>query len=103
MPFLQDQKTALKSEWLEKGWFPRAYSALGKSLGKENIYLEPQVWALLSDGLLDQNQKELLVQNIDTLLRKPSDLGMMISSATSGSPTCEPGEAEAGGIWFAIN
>ncbi len=101
--FYNKQKIALKKEWLDTGWFPRAYSALGQELGKDNIYLEPQVWALLSEGILDEAQTNLLIENIDDMLRKPSALGMMISSSIEGSPTCEPGEAEAGGIWFAIN
>jgi len=96
-------KTALQKQWLKSGWFPRAYSALGKSFGKKEIYLEPQVWALLSNGLLTPDQQSLLVKNIDRKLRQPSKLGMLISDATKGALFAKPGEQERGGIWFAIN
>ena len=96
-------QTALQKEWLDSGWFPRAYSALGKSFGKKEIYLEPQVFALLSDGLLTPEQQGLLLKNIDWKLRRPSKLGMLISDATKGALFAKPGEQERGGIWFAIN
>jgi len=101
--FYSQLKSALQKHWLGSGWFPRAYSALGKTLGKKNIYLEPQVWALLCPDLLSQEQKKILIQNLDQKLKNPSQLGMMISSATTGSLTTRSGEQEKGGIWFAIN
>ena len=101
--FLAGQRTALSKQWLASGWFARAYSALGKSFGRKEMYLEPQVWALLSDVVMTRVQQEQLVKNIDEKLRKPSKLGMMVSNATQGSMFAHPGEQERGGIWFAIN
>jgi len=96
-------ESAIQKQWLKSGWFPRAYSALGRKVGIKDIYLEPQVWALLSSGVLSPEQRKQLVDNINTKLRKPSDAGMLISSSTGGSATTKPGEQEKGGIWFAIN
>jgi len=101
--FYERVKTALQKQWLAQGWFPRAYSALGKSFGAKEIFLEPQVWALLSDNLLSRDQQELLLKNIDQKLRQPGKLGMMISSDVKGSLFARPGTQERGGIWFAIN
>lgn len=101
--FHRGLKSALQKQWLPAGWLPRAYSALGKSFGKKEMYLEPQVWALLSDDLLSQDQRIQLLDNIEAKLRKPSRLGMLISNATRGALFARPGEQERGGIWFAIN
>ena len=101
--FYDRVKIGLQKQWLSQGWFPRAYSALGKSFGTREIFLEPQVWALLSDNLLSADQQDLLLKNIDRKLRQPSKLGMMISSDVKGSLFAKPGTQERGGIWFAIN
>ncbi len=101
--FYKKVKAGLQKQWLAQGWYPRAYSALGKSFGRKDIFLEPQVWALLSDNLMSKDQQDLLLNNIEEKLRKPSKLGMLISSDTKGSLFAKPGEQERGGIWFAIN
>jgi len=101
--FYSKLKDSLQKQWLDSGWFPRAYSALGKSFGKKEIFLEPQIWALLSEDLLTGAQQNLLMKNIQDKLRSPSKLGMLISSDTKGSLFAKPGEQERGGIWFAMN
>lgn len=100
--FLETMRSALPSAWHDDHLI-RAYSGLGRPFGKDEMYLEPQVWALLAGDVLTPEQESILVEAIDKRLRKPSSLGMMISTSTSGSLTTRPGEQEEGGVWFAIN
>lgn len=94
---------ALKAQWREQGWLNRAYSGLGNELGDSELYLEPQIWALLAGNVLNEEQTQRLINNMRTALMNPSALGMLISNKYDGSKTTRPGEQEQGGIWFAMN
>ncbi len=94
---------SLKKQWREPGWLNRAYSGFGREFGREDLFLEPQIWALLCDDVLTGGQARTLVRNIRLRLMEPSSLGMMLSTRTGGSKTTRPGEQEEGGIWFAMN
>jgi hypothetical protein len=100
--YLEKMRAALSSAWRDDHLI-RAYSGLGRPFGMEETYLEPQAWALLAEGSLSPERERVLVDTVVTRLKKPSALGMMISTSTSGSATTRPGEQEEGGIWFAIN
>jgi Glycosyl hydrolase 36 superfamily, catalytic domain len=101
--FDQDMRNALKDAWY-KDHLIRSYSGLGKAFGKDDkIFLEPQAWALLEDNVLSNEQEKILVETLKNILIDPSDLGMLISTSTTGSLTTRVGEQEEGGIWFAIN
>lgn len=81
----------------------RSYSGLGKVFGDTEIWLEPQVWALLAEGTLAPEREALLVREIVARLKQPSELGLLISSSSEASLTTRPGEQESGGVWFAVN
>jgi len=100
--YLAGMRAALDEAWRDDH-FIRSYSGLGRVFGDEDIYLEPQAWALLAGDVLPPEQEKILVETVVARLKKPSALGMMISTSTSGSMTTRPGEQEEGGIWFAIN
>jgi len=100
--FLARMREALDSAWTGEH-LVRAYSGLGRPFGEDEMYLEPQAWALLEPGILPPEREEALIEKIRTELIEPSEIGMMISTSTSGSVTTRPGEQEEGGIWFAIN
>jgi hypothetical protein len=100
--FLEKMRKVLPEAWHEDHLI-RSYSGTGDPYGKEEMYLEPQVWALLAGDVLGKERTDILLEAIQTKLREPSSLGMLISTSTSGSLTTRPGEQEEGGIWFAIN
>ncbi len=100
--FLVKLRAALDSAWTGTH-FTRAYSGFGKPFGQDETYLEPQVWALLAGDVLGPERERKLLDNLRANLMGPSELGMMISTSTSGSLTTRPGEQEEGGIWLAIN
>jgi len=93
---------ALQAQWRGR-YFNRAYSALGREYGAENIHLESQVWPLLSGKVLSEEQTAALLGEIKTKLIDPSALGMTISSTLEGKMFTKPGEQEEGGIWAAMN
>ncbi len=94
---------ALRAQWKKQGWLNRACSGLGREYGVSELWLEPQVYALMAGDILNEAQARALVTNIRELLMEPSALGMMISSGRKGSSTTRAGEQEGGGIWYAMN
>jgi hypothetical protein len=94
---------ALVEQWTEPGWLIRSYSGRGVPFGKDELFLEPQVWALMAGDVLTDEQARKLIDNIRERLIDPSALGMMISDMKTGSKTTRPGEQEEGGIWYAMN
>jgi hypothetical protein len=98
-----DLTEALKAQWTDPGWLIRSYSGRGVPFGKDHLFLEPQIWALMADGVLTDEQAHTLINNIKARLMEPSVLGMMISDLETGSRTTRPGQQEEGGIWFAMN
>jgi hypothetical protein len=94
---------ALREQWTDRGWFIRAYSGRGVPFGEDELFLEPQIWALMADGVLTDERAHTLIANITRRLIEPSPLGMMVSDMRTGSKTTRPGEQEEGGIWFAMN
>jgi hypothetical protein len=96
-------KTALRAQWTEPGWLIRSRSGRGVPFGDDELFLEPQIWALMADDVLTGEQARTLIGNVRKRLIEPSALGMMVSDMRTGSPTTRPGEQEQGGIWFAMN
>lgn len=93
---------ALRAQWRGR-YFNRAYSALGKEYGAENIHLEAQIWPLLAGEVLTEEQTRVLLEELKAKLIDPSVLGMTISSTLAGKMFTKPGEQEEGGIWPAMN
>ncbi len=109
----------LRDEWMERGWYSRAYRGLDP-IGVGAIYLEPQPWGVLAGGP-DPEQAGTLVANIERLLQgvgAPPELGGPTKIGTSQSPSEDDplvtetdtvdgvGDNNAvfvGGTWYALN
>lgn len=96
------QRQAVRHQWNGR-WFRRAW--LGKELGwngEDQLWLEPQPWALLS-GCATPEQATTLVRNIDKMSRKPSPIGALLQSPADPTMKDAPGTGTNGGIFAAIN
>jgi len=88
-------------------WFQRAWlgSELGW-LGDEELWLEPQPWAIIG-GAASGVMAETLLKNIEDLLRKPSRIGAMLYSKGLARMEKEGGVQAGvltnGGVWPSIN
>jgi hypothetical protein len=96
------QRNSVRNQWTGK-WFSRAWLTedLGW-IGEEQLWLEPQPWAIIGD-VLNREQKKALLQSIDHLLRKSSKIGARILSRGLDKHRRNVGEGTNGGIWPAIN
>ncbi|MHA1728246.1 MAG: GH36-type glycosyl hydrolase domain-containing protein [Promethearchaeota archaeon] len=98
----ENQRLAVIKQWNGK-WFKRAWltEELGW-IGDDEIWLEPQPWAIIS-GATDREQTKTLLQNIDEKLRKPSPIGVMIRDNLDEKVPGDPGMGTNAGIWPSIN
>jgi len=99
--YFNNQRKAVKSQWMGK-WFRRAWltEELGW-IGEDQMWLEPQPWAILGDAVNDK-QKEILIQSIDKLVRQPSKIGARLHSKGLESIR-NIGDGTNAGIWPSIN
>ncbi|MBC7091930.1 MAG: hypothetical protein H5T50_08520, partial [Nitrososphaeria archaeon] len=100
--FAEDLKNAAIKQWTGK-WFKRAW--LSEKLGwvgEDRLWLEPQPWAIISE-IVDKEMLDVLVKNIEELVRKPSPIGATLLSECIKSTKSLPGVATNGGIWYSIN
>lgn len=75
----EEHRQAVRNLWTGR-WFPRAW--LGPRLGWlgiDNIWLEPQPWAIIG-GAASSKQNRILVRMIDKYLRRPSRIGATLWS-----------------------
>ena len=96
------QREAVRRQWTGR-WFRRAW--LGRDLGwcgKEQLWLEPQPWALLG-GCATDEQARNLIRSIDEMSRRPSPIGALLQSPADPTMKDEPGTGTNGGIFAAIN
>lgn len=92
---LADELTALATtlraevaeEWAGQ-WFRRAWFDVEEPYGDEHLDLEAQVWALIGDTFVNDEQREALVDSISTRLDEPSAMGAPL--------------VEGGQVWHAI-
>jgi len=101
LKFSNGQREAVQAQWVGN-WLRRAWLTedLGW-IGEDQMWLEPQPWAIIGDAL-NQEEKDLLIKSINTLVRKPSKIGAMILS--KGLKTIRRlGEGTNAGIWPSIN
>jgi hypothetical protein len=99
------QRQAVRAQWSGR-WFRRVWlnAQLGW-LGEEQVWLEPQPWAILG-GAATPEQSKVLVEAIDGLLRKPSPIGALYQNKgfakthMLGSPI---GSSVNAGIWPSLN
>jgi hypothetical protein len=96
------QRQAVRKQWNGR-WFRRAW--LGKDLGwtgQQQLWLEPQPWALLG-GCATPEQTTELVRNIDLMCRRPSPIGALLESPADVTMKDRAGTGTNGGIFAAIN
>ena len=70
-------------------------------VGEDQMWLEPQPWAIIGNAL-EQDQKLILIKNIDELVRKPSKIGARLHSKGIDSIRGK-GQGVNAGIWPSIN
>jgi hypothetical protein len=103
--YAADQQKAVSEQWNGK-WFKRAFLSdkLGW-IGDDILWLEPQPWTIISN-IASDDQKKILTDQIDKLLRGPCLIGAKLLSkpaneVTNGTRTA--GILTNGGVWPSIN
>ena len=72
----ENQRQAVRAQWAGH-WFRRAWLTQEAGwLGDEQMWLEPQSWAIIG-GAATPEQVKVLVPTLDDLLRRPSPIGAM--------------------------
>ncbi|MHA1937962.1 MAG: GH36-type glycosyl hydrolase domain-containing protein [Candidatus Thorarchaeota archaeon] len=96
------QKEAVREQWTGK-WFRRAWLSdnLGW-VGEDNLWLEPQPWAIIGGGATPE-QAKALAQSIDANVRKPSKTGANIHGRPDAKMAGDDGIGANAGIWPSIN
>src|SRR5271157_307261 len=96
------QRDAVRAQWAGK-WFRRAWlSNELQWLGEEDLWLEPQPWAIIG-GAATAEQADVLVEVINQELRQPSPIGATLLNNAIKKASEAPGMGTAGGIWPSIN
>ena len=96
------QRQAVRAQWAGR-WFRRAWLPTNQDwIGNEQIWLEPQPWAIIG-GAATPPQTHELVRAIDELVRKPSPIGAMLQSKGIKLEGLEPGNFANAGVWPSIN
>jgi hypothetical protein len=98
----QSQREALRTQWAGR-WFRRAW--LGPHLGwlgDDQIWLEPQPWAIIGGAATPEQSAELL-KSMNELVRGPSPIGAMIQSKGTPAMNSPVWTMENGGVWPSIN
>ncbi len=105
--FAARQRDAVRAQWAGK-WFKRLWFGPAAGwVGEERLWLEPQPWAIVGRCATPEQQKQL-VAAMNELLRKPSRIGAKQVGNPPGVkpvdwPGFQPGEAENGGVWAALD
>jgi hypothetical protein len=96
------QRRAVCAQWTGK-WFRRAWLSdnLGW-VGEDNLWLEPQPWAIIGRSA-SLDQAKVLVQSIDTNVRQPSKTGANIHGRPDDKMAGDDGIGANAGIWPSIN
>jgi hypothetical protein len=96
------QKKAVREQWTGK-WFRRAW--LSESLGwvgEDNLWLEPQPWAIIG-GAVEPDIAKVLAQSLDEHVRQPSKTGANIHGQPDAKMAGDDGIGANAGIWPSIN
>lgn len=96
------QRQAVRHQWTGQ-WFRRGWLSerLGW-IGEEELWLEPQPWAIIG-GAASPGQVQELVESIDKLLRKPSPIGAMLMNRSLKQIESAPGDLTNAAVWPSIN
>jgi len=90
----ESERQAVRAQWTGR-WFRRAWlTSEAGWLGDEQIWLEPQSWAIIG-GAATPEQVKVLVPALDDLLRRPSPIGAM--DVNKVEPAAIMGKD--GGVW----
>jgi hypothetical protein len=102
LDYVNDVRNSITVQWTGK-WFKRAWLCddIGW-VGENEMWLEPQPWAILG-GAASSTQKEILINSIDSLIRKPTVLGAMLLSKPLEALKSPPGTGINCGQWISIN
>jgi hypothetical protein len=96
--FASALRERLRQFWMGR-WLARAILPAGEIYGTDRLHLEPQPWAILA-GVTDDTQTDVLLDEIDALLREGSPLGARLFSQGSGDRPS--GDSTQGGVWLSI-
>jgi hypothetical protein len=102
LQYANSQRKAVKAQWMGQ-WFRRAW--LNEEfgwIGEDQLWLEPQPWAIIGE-VVDLEQKQILIQKIDELVRKPSKIGARLHSKGIQEDYKMIGIGANAGIWASIN
>ena len=100
--YAENQRIALRKQWTGK-WMKRAWLSEDFGwIGEDYMWLEPQPWVIIGDVLSPEKQ-QILVQNIDEQVRKPSDSAAMVASQLDDKKAESLGSGTNAGIWPSIN
>ena len=89
----EGQRLAVRAQWTGR-WFRRAWlTSEAGWLGDEQMWLDPQSWAIIGDATTPE-QRRVLVPALDDLLRRPSPIGAM--GVSKGAPAIL---GDDGGVW----
>ena len=100
--YTEKQRQAVREQWTGK-WFKRAWltEEIGW-VGEDNLWLEPQPWAIIG-GAADSEMAKILSESIDDLLRKPTKAGAIILATPDEKMVGAPGTGTNSGVWPSIN
>jgi len=99
--YSKNQCLAVQNQWVGN-WFRRAWltEELGW-IGEDQMWLEPQPWSILG-GAVNNHQRDILIQAIDSLVRQPSKIGARLHSVGLQAIR-NIGDGTNAGIWPSIN
>jgi hypothetical protein len=96
------QRKAVHAQWTGK-WFRRAWLSDNIGwVGEDNLWLEPQPWAIIG-GSANPEQAKVLAQSIDENVRQPSKTGANIHGRPDEKMAGDDGIGANAGIWPSIN
>lgn len=98
----EQQRLAVQKQWAGS-WFRRAWLDQKRGwLGDDQLWLEPQPWAIIGGAATSQQGKRL-VAALNQWLRQPSPIGALIKNKHPKETNPSFGTAANGGIWPSIN
>jgi len=101
--YVADLRRAMGEAWRGR-WFLRGWDGRGSPLGDDRLFLDAQVWCLIS-GIGSAEQRRILVDTIAETCSEPSPIGATILDRPTRvrHGLLPPGWDCNGGVWAAIN
>ena len=95
------QHAVLEPLWQGRSFLPRAFIE-GRPWGGEDLFLEPQIFALLNPAWTPE-RKQALWHEIRSRVLDGEALGPRQRETPPDTERFPPGNRENGGVWFALN